>query len=39
MITVEFPPGHSDPIHRHNADALVYVLEGSSGAGHVPFPY
>jgi quercetin dioxygenase-like cupin family protein len=29
MITVEFPPGHSDPIHRHNADAFVYVLEGS----------
>lgn len=29
MITVEYPPGHSDPIHRHNADAFVYVLEGS----------
>jgi quercetin dioxygenase-like cupin family protein len=28
-ITVEYPPGSSDPIHRHNADALVYVLEGS----------
>jgi quercetin dioxygenase-like cupin family protein len=29
MLTVEYPPGASDPIHRHNADAFVYVLEGS----------
>ena len=29
MITVEYPPGASDPVHRHNADAFVYVLEGS----------
>jgi quercetin dioxygenase-like cupin family protein len=29
MITVEYPPGTSDPVHRHNAQALVYVLEGS----------
>src|SRR5207253_7982253 len=29
MITVEYPPGSSDPIHRHNAHAIVYVLEGS----------
>jgi quercetin dioxygenase-like cupin family protein len=29
MITVEYAPGGSDPIHRHNAHALVYVLEGS----------
>jgi quercetin dioxygenase-like cupin family protein len=29
MITVDYPPGSSDPIHRHNADAFVYVLEGS----------
>jgi len=29
MIMVEYPPGSSDPIHRHNAHALVYVLEGS----------
>ena len=29
MITVEYPPGGSDPIHRHNAHAVVYVLEGS----------
>jgi quercetin dioxygenase-like cupin family protein len=29
MITVEYPPGSSDPIHRHNAHAFVFVLEGS----------
>ena len=29
MITVEYPPGSTDPIHRHNAHAFVYVLEGS----------
>ena len=29
MITVEYPPGASDPVHTHNAQALVYVLEGS----------
>jgi quercetin dioxygenase-like cupin family protein len=29
MITVVYPPGASDPAHRHNADAFVYVLEGS----------
>ena len=29
MIMVEYPPGSSDPVHRHNAHALVYVLEGS----------
>ena len=29
MITVDYPPGSSDPIHRHNAEAFVYVLEGS----------
>jgi quercetin dioxygenase-like cupin family protein len=29
MITVDYPPGTSDPIHRHNAHAFVYVLEGS----------
>ena len=26
---VEYPPGHLDEIHRHNAYAFVYVLEGS----------
>ena len=29
MITVEYAPGGSDPIHRHDAHAFVYVLEGS----------
>ena len=29
MITVEYPPGWSDPVHRHNAYAFVYVLEGT----------
>ena len=29
MITVEHAPGESIPIHRHNAQAFVYVLEGS----------
>ena len=29
MITVEYHPGATDPIHRHNAHAFVYVLEGS----------
>ena len=29
MITVDYPPGSSDRIHRHNAHAFVYVLEGS----------
>ncbi|MGH8081129.1 MAG: cupin domain-containing protein [Lysobacter sp.] len=29
MITVEFPPGGTDQIHRHDAHAFVYVLEGS----------
>ena len=29
MITVEHVPGGSSSIHRHNAHAFVYVLEGS----------
>ena len=29
MITVEYPPGGADPIHKHDAHAFVYVLEGS----------
>ena len=29
MITVEHAPGGSSTIHRHNAHAFVYVLEGS----------
>jgi quercetin dioxygenase-like cupin family protein len=29
MITVEYPPGSKDAVHRHNAHAFVYVLDGS----------
>jgi quercetin dioxygenase-like cupin family protein len=29
LLTVDYPPGASDSPHRHNADAFVYVLEGS----------
>jgi quercetin dioxygenase-like cupin family protein len=29
MIIVEHAPGGSNPTHRHNAHAMVYVLEGS----------
>jgi quercetin dioxygenase-like cupin family protein len=29
MITVTYPPGATDPLHRHNAHAFLYVLEGS----------
>jgi quercetin dioxygenase-like cupin family protein len=26
---VEYPPGWSDPVHRHNAQGFIYVLEGT----------
>jgi quercetin dioxygenase-like cupin family protein len=29
MMIVDYPPGSVDPIHRHNAHAFLYVLEGS----------
>jgi quercetin dioxygenase-like cupin family protein len=29
MITVEYAPGNVDPIHRHNANGFIYVLEGT----------
>jgi quercetin dioxygenase-like cupin family protein len=29
MITVDYPPGAVDPVHRHDAYAFVYVLQGS----------
>ena len=29
MITVEFPPGGFDPVHRHDAHGFIYVLEGT----------
>src|SRR5215469_6986808 len=28
MIEVSYPPGARDMVHRHDADAFVYVLEG-----------
>ena len=28
MITVVYPPGGGDPIHRHDAHGFIYVLEG-----------
>jgi quercetin dioxygenase-like cupin family protein len=28
MLAVEYMPGGVDPIHTHNAQALIYVLEG-----------
>lgn len=29
LLEVTYPPGASDPVHRHNAYAFVYVLEGT----------
>src|SRR5215470_3627718 len=29
MITVEYPPGNVDPIHRHNANGFIYVVQGT----------
>ena len=29
MIMVDYPPGSSDPVHRHYAHAFLYVLEGT----------
>ena len=29
MYTVDFPPGFSSPVHRHDAQVFVYVLAGS----------
>ena len=29
MITVEYPPGGSNPVHTHHAQSLASVLEGS----------
>jgi len=29
VLTVTYPPGGADEIHRHDAHAFVYVLEGS----------
>jgi quercetin dioxygenase-like cupin family protein len=29
VLTVEYPPGSADPVHRHDAHGFIYVLEGS----------
>lgn len=29
VISVDYPPGAVDPVHRHDAHAFVYVLQGS----------
>ena len=29
VISVVYPPGSRDPVHRHNAHGFIYVLEGS----------
>lgn len=29
MVIVDYPPGGSSAVHRHNADVFVYVMEGS----------
>ena len=29
VLLVTYPPGSADEIHRHNAHAFVYVIEGS----------
>jgi quercetin dioxygenase-like cupin family protein len=29
MITVDYPPGSVDSVHRHDAHAFIYVLQGS----------
>jgi quercetin dioxygenase-like cupin family protein len=29
MLTVVYPPGSADPVHRHNAHGFIYVLEGT----------
>ncbi|OZI60506.1 cupin domain-containing protein [Bordetella genomosp. 11] len=29
LLEVDYPPGAVDPVHRHDAHAFVYVLEGT----------
>ena len=29
MLLVEYPPGGKDPVHRHDANAFIYVLDGA----------
>jgi hypothetical protein len=30
MLTVEYPPGGSDPVHRHEAHGFLDVPEGAA---------
>ena len=30
VVTVEYPPGASTPLHRHDAHLFVYMLEGAA---------
>jgi hypothetical protein len=42
MLIVEYPPGGADPVHRHDANAFVYVLEGTiscSSRGRIRSPF
>ncbi|HWK54532.1 MAG TPA: cupin domain-containing protein [Hyphomicrobiales bacterium] len=32
-ITVDYPPGWEDPVHRHDAHGFIYVLEGTIEMG------
>jgi quercetin dioxygenase-like cupin family protein len=29
MLTVEYPPGGADPVHRHDAHGFIYVVSGT----------
>jgi quercetin dioxygenase-like cupin family protein len=29
ILSVKYPPGGQDPVHRHNAHGFIYVLEGT----------
>ena len=29
MLMIDYPPGSTDAVHRHNAHGFIYVLEGS----------
>lgn len=29
MLTVDYPPGGADPVHRHDAHGFIYLLEGT----------
>lgn len=33
ILTVEYPPGAVDPVHRHDAHGFIYVLEGAITMG------